>query len=102
MTVKPARCPLAPAAIPDLANTHATSTIKRIFSFSKRDVIAFAEAIVADVSKADEDTIRLNVLKGSAGFVTGYDAGKPAYRMLGSDEWHADLRTAIDQHVFPG
>ena len=99
MTTRPTRCPLTPVAILDLANTHTTSTTKAIYRFSKRDVIAFAGAIAAAASKAGEDTMRLDVLRGSAGFVTGYDAGEPAYRMRGSDEWHADLHTAVDKNV---
>ncbi|NHZ83405.1 hypothetical protein F2P44_29680 [Massilia sp. CCM 8695] len=98
MTAKSTRCPLTPVAILDLANAHAKSKAKALYSFSKRDVIAFAEAVAAVTTQTGEDTARLAALSGSSGFVTGRDAGEPAYRMLGTDAWYTDLRTAIDQH----
>jgi hypothetical protein len=42
------------------------------------------------------DTQRLDALEKAGGFVAGMDAGKRAYRVFGSDQWHGSLRGAID------
>ena len=42
------------------------------------------------------DSERLDFLARSSGFVVGMADGRTAYRLLGSDEWHADLRAAVD------
>jgi hypothetical protein len=43
-----------------------------------------------------DDTARLDLLERSGGFLTGMDGGRPAVRILGTDDWHATLREAID------
>lgn len=60
MTAGPAQCPLTPVAILDLPNTHATSAVKAIYSFFKRDVIAFDKATAAAAAPSGQDTVRLD------------------------------------------
>lgn len=95
MTARPARCPLAPVAILNLADTHATSTVKRIFSFSKRNVSAFAQAIFTAAINRIEDAIRPDMLEASIGLVTGQENDNSAYPRPSRDVPHPDLRTAM-------
>jgi uncharacterized protein YaaQ len=45
------------------------------------------------------DAQRLDHLATAGGFLRGTADGATAYRILGSDDWHADLREAIDVHA---
>jgi hypothetical protein len=43
-----------------------------------------------------DDTARLDLLERAGGFVCGMAGGKPAVRILGTNDWHPTLRNAID------
>ncbi|WP_426106309.1 hypothetical protein [Massilia sp. TSP1-1-2] len=45
------------------------------------------------------DTVRLDALTEAAGFMRGTSVGAVAFRVLGHDSWHPDLRAAIDDSV---
>jgi hypothetical protein len=85
----------ANVAILDLANTHAGTPERAVYHFTKRQLLALARELL-ELAPASPDTARLNALAEAAGFMRGTSAGAPAFRVLGNDSWHPDLRVAID------
>ena len=56
------------------------------------------EALAAAAGPIPTDSMRLDTLSATGGFIRGTSNGAPAFRIFGTDIWHADLRTAIDDH----
>lgn len=83
-------------AILDLANSLNGIGERGIYHFSKREMLKFAKALLKLAPATSTDTARINALADAAGFVRGTADGAPAFRVLGNDSWHPDLRAAID------
>ena len=67
------------------------------YHFTEAGLQAFAAAVLS-LQPQHVDAGRLDALASTGGFVRGMCQGATAFRVFGSDNWHADLRAAIDHH----
>lgn len=79
----------------DLANRQVSTPAKAVYHFTKRELLELAGKLMR-LGRNSDDSARLDALAEHAGVVRGTSAAAPAFRILGSDQWHPDLRSAID------